>query len=149
MGIQGVPTEKSYTEREIKEALEKHDGLISYASRELGCKHETLLAYLERHPHMMEVKDKARKGYIEKRLDVCERSLDLLVKRIDQDPSHAYKSIVYILNNHGGSRGYLHPHVKAVHAEGDYQKELLDATRTLIEKQDATPDTPPPLPSGD
>ena len=129
MGISGVPLEETTSRKEISDALIKHQGMVSYAAKEIGCHHGTLLRYLENNPEMAAIREEARKGYIEKRLDVCESVLDILASKVNTDPSNAYKSSVYILNNLGKKRGYAHP--KAQEVNQDYD-ELVDKSEGLI-----------------
>lgn len=131
MGISGVPFEKSHAKIDIIESLKKHDGKLSYVAKELGTTYTSLLAYLERHPDVKEVRENAQKAYLHKRLDVCESVLDVLANKVHTDPAYALKAAMYTLNNLGKDRGFAPTEVRAAHP--DYP-DLLDANRDPTNK---------------
>lgn len=133
MGISGVPFEKCHSKDEITNLIKKHEGKISYVSKELGCCYQTLLDYMERHPDVKQVREEAQKAYLNKRLDNCETALDIVLSKIHTDPQNALKSAIYTLNNLGKSRGYAHEATKAAEAAEQYKQELLDKTRNITD----------------
>ena len=134
MGIQGVPFERDHSLSEVLAVIKKHDGKISYICKELGCSHDTAYSYMRRHPEAGEARLQAQREHLAKRLDVCETGLEILINKIHEDPNHAYKSIIYTLNNLGKDRGYDHAEARAAVATAEYQQELLDATRDPLNK---------------
>jgi hypothetical protein len=126
MGIQGIPFENCHEKSDIIAALKKHDGKISYVAKELGCSHEAIYRYMDRHPDVKEARAEAQKAYLNKRLDVSESVLDVLASKVHTDPGNALKSAIYTLNNLGKERGYAPTEVRAAHP--DYA-ELLDTNR--------------------
>lgn len=134
MGIQGILLEKCHEKSEVLAIIKKHDGKISYIAKELGCHHDTIYKYFERNPDVKEFREQVQKDYLDKRLDVCESVLDILVAKVHEDPGNALKSTIYTLNNLGKTRNYAHEASKAAVATAEYQQELMDATRDPLNK---------------
>ena len=122
----GIPISEQVESALIISTLKKNNGVISKAARELGLHRDTLTAFFNSSEELKEILKKARLDYVTSRLDICEEVMDTLMTRIDDDPNHAFKSAMYILNNHGKDRGYAHPDaVNATEAQEKGYKEIV------------------------
>ena len=126
---------ESYEVGEVAEALLKCAGILQNAAEELGCKRDTLVKYLERHPDLAAVRAHAR----EMTLDLAESKL---VKKIKDGNLGA---IIFFLKTQGKQRGYVErqqlqavPREVNVYLPEPDQRDLVRSTRVI----DAAVDVP-------
>lgn len=85
-----------YKKSQIKKALIDAEGVISRASKSLGCDRTTIENYLERYPELKDV----REGFREDNVDIAEY---MLMKNVLAGKEG---SIKYYLQTQGRERGY-------------------------------------------
>lgn len=152
MAVQGVMIDES----EICKALEKNNGKVLYAAKDLNCHPSAIYRHLQASTKLKTVLEEARKCYDEIRLDYCENVLDGFIQtqrrdnkgklNEDYDASHSYKSAIYYLNNKGEERGYAHPESRQKNSQiafdaADMRLKLLDNDRIKAITGKAEPKT--------
>lgn len=131
MGISGVPL--TTTSSEIKEALKKHNGIVSRAARELHLHISTLYRAFEADSDLKKYRDDIRIDYEESQLDEAEETLIYALSIRSDDLTNAMKASMFTLNTKGAKRGYVPAEVQAAREEAEQAKSL---TLSLAQMQE-------------
>ena len=112
MGIQGVAFSPEASD--IIDALKRHRGVLSCVAREFDCSRQCLYLYFEKHPEIKSYVDILRKDYVESMVDAAENTVDVLLRKTEEQPAVALKAAQFVLNNQAKSRGYAHPDIETM-----------------------------------
>lgn len=114
-----------YSDEEISQALEKHNGLVFVAAKELGCCPATIYIRMKASKQVKERRENAR-GLI---VDEAEDKLVNLMRA-----SHPW-AIRYILDSLGVDRGYGKQHLELTGKDGgavSFEEATIEARRSFI-----------------
>lgn len=106
MGTPGVPL--VFTKDEIREALKKAKGKVTYAAKALNCSYQVIKNKIDADPDLIKLVSELRHEFDSLLLDSSEDTLLYAQTKRDVDLGNALKASFYILNNKGRERGYIH-----------------------------------------
>lgn len=87
---------KRITNKDVKEALEKNKGIVSYAARALGCSRTVIYQRLNKYPDVHEAWESAKNG-----------AIDYVEGKLFEQISHDnITAIIFYLKTQGKHRGY-------------------------------------------
>jgi len=92
-----MPRKPRYTIAQVKDALERADGVRKQAARYLGCSRETVDRYVRKHP---ELNDRLH-GITEELVDLAETQLHRQVRE------GKWAAIKFVLETKGAERGWV------------------------------------------
>lgn len=115
---------------EIFEIIHECQGNAKHVYQKIGYSSNGWYLFMEEHPEVREELEKAREYKREDRNDAAETALDIMLRRLEEDPERAFKSAKYILDNHGKDRGW-----NKDKDEGDGDQEI----RVIVQASDEKP----------
>lgn len=131
MGIQGRALEKDHTLQEIGELIIKHFGVLKNVAQELGCSQRTLYDYIDIYPELKAIRIKASSRKEIVKVESANEVLEILMNKVNEDPSNAFRSAQYILNKSKESQYFTEENKQ----EGVTIESLYEALSNINEVQ--------------
>lgn len=99
MGSSGIAIEVNYSEEEVKKIIIEYGGKVSSIAKKMGYGRHAIYEYLDRHPDLLELKEKAKNYLEESTIETAETVLQKLMQSVDRDPTNARQSAQFILKH--------------------------------------------------
>ena len=127
--------------KDVLDALEKANGIVTNAAKEMGVHRHTLESFISEHEDVKEFLNKVRFSHDEKQLDIAENVIHYAMSLGQTDLASALKASFYFLNNKGKKRGYSHSAALSLQTDGTQSniKEIavqMKSAHDLITKED-------------
>jgi predicted DNA-binding protein YlxM (UPF0122 family) len=102
MAVSGKPFEPDY----INDVILKFQGNINFIAKHYKVSRSCIYDYINSHPELSEVIEKARNRYEHDQLDAAEYIMELGLKMYDSDYKKAFEAAKYVLDKKGHKRGW-------------------------------------------